>query len=101
MSTRRDFLAAAASVPLLAAAPPSPQPTAPAPTPTPSAKKTSEAARALALNMREFDANLSDADIEKIAAGIDDNLKLGSRVNPHGTALKNWDEPATEFEVPV
>lgn len=50
--------------------------------------------------MRKFDAQLSDKDLETIAAGIDDNLKIGSRVNPHGTALKNWDEPVTTFEVP-
>jgi hypothetical protein len=98
MSSRKQFLAAAASMPLLAAAPPSPQPTA---TPKPAAKKPkiSEAAKALAQQMRSFDASLGDKQVEDIAAGIDGNLKIGARVNPHGTTLKNWDEPATSFEV--
>lgn len=51
--------------------------------------------------MREFDPSLSDKQLEDIAAGIDGNLKIGNRVNPKGQALKNWDEPATEFEVPA
>lgn len=100
MSTRKDFLTAAAAVPLIAAAPPSPQPTAPGPTPSPKKPQISEAARALAARMRQFDSSLSDKEIEEIAAGIDDNLKAGSRINPHGTLLKNWDEPVTTFEVP-
>ena len=49
--------------------------------------------------MRKFDPGLSDKDVQNIAAGIDGNLKIGARVNPHGTALKNWDEPVTIFEV--
>lgn len=101
MSTRKQFIAAAAAVPLIAAAP-SPQPAAPAPTATPSPKprQISDAAKALAAQMRKFDANLSDKDLEEIAAGIDDNLIVGGRVNPHGTYLKNWNEPVTIFEVP-
>lgn len=51
--------------------------------------------------MREFDPSLSDKQIEDIAAGIDGNLKIGKYVNPKGQALKNWDEPATSFEVPA
>ncbi|HEY9180565.1 MAG TPA: hypothetical protein VIO32_07580 [Candidatus Baltobacteraceae bacterium] len=101
MSTRKQFIAAAASVPLIAAAAPAPQP-APASTPTPSPKprQISQAAKALAEQMRAFDANLTDKQLEEIAAGIDDNLKTGARVNPHGTYLKNWNEPVTVFEVP-
>lgn len=49
--------------------------------------------------MRTFDANLSAKQLEQIAAGIDDNLKVGKYVNPGGKALKNWDEPVTVFEV--
>lgn len=101
MSTRKQFIAAAASVPLLAAAPPSPQPTAStSPTPKPK-RQISEAAKALAAQMRSFDPGLSDKELEQIAAGIDDNLHVGARVNPRGTALKNWDEPVTIFEVPA
>ena len=98
MSTRKQFIAAAAAVPLVAAAP-SPQPAAPAPTPTPSPKprQISEAAKALAAQMRKFDSKLSDKEIEEIAAGIDGNLKIGGAVNPHGTYLKNWNEPVTVF----
>jgi hypothetical protein len=101
MTTRKEFIAAAASMPLIAAAPPSAQPAASStPSPAPKKKKISAAARALAEQMRSFDSALSDKEIEKIASGIDDNLKLGAKVNPHGTALKNWDEPVTTFEVP-
>jgi hypothetical protein len=105
MSTRKQFLAAAASVPLLAAAPPSPPPgaAAPAATPTPAPNKhqISQAAKALAAQMRQFDAALTDKQLEDIASGIDYNLRVGNRVNPQGTALKNWDEPVTVFEVPA
>lgn len=102
MSSRKEFLAAAAAVPLLAAAPPSPAPTAvPTATPPPSKQKISPLARDFAQRMREFDPSLSDKQLEDIAAGIDGNLKIGNRVNPKGQALKNWDEPATEFEVPA
>jgi hypothetical protein len=100
MSTRKQFIAAAASVPLLAAAPPSPQPTA-STTPAPNKRRISEAAKALAAQMRTFDPALRDKDLEQIAAGIDDNLRVGARLNPHGTTLKNWDEPVTIFEVPA
>src|SRR5579884_3253625 len=99
MSTRKAFIAAAASVPLIAAAPPSPAPSTPSPSPKP--RQISEAARGLAAQMRKFDPHLSDKELEDIAAGIDGNLQVGARVNPHGTALKNWDEPVTIFEVPA
>lgn len=105
MSSRKEFLAAAASLPLIAAAPPSPVPGAAAPAPTPSPalnkRKISEAAKALAAQMRKFDSDLTDKEVEEIAAGIDDNFRVGNRVNQHGTALKNWDEPVTVFEVPA
>ena len=91
MSTRKQFLAAAASVPLLAAAP--------TPTPAPKKRENSQAAKALAEQMRQFDPALTDKQLEDIASGIDYNLRVGNRVNPHGTALKNWDEPVTVFEV--
>lgn len=102
MSSRKEFLAAAASLPLIAAAPPSPQPTAAA-TATPAARKRqiSEAAKALAAQMRTFDPSLTDKELDEIADGIDGNLRVGARLNPHGTTLKNWDEPVTVFEVPA
>jgi hypothetical protein len=102
MSTRKGFLAAAASTALIAATPaPSPSPAAArsaAPSPKPSAKP-SELSLNFAQRMRKFDPNLTDKDIQTIAAGIDDNLKLGDHVNPKGRALKNWDDPDTIFEV--
>lgn len=50
--------------------------------------------------MREFDPALTDKQIEQIAAGIEDTLATGKRVNPKGKALRNWDEPVTVFEAP-
>ena len=97
-TTRKNFLAAAASVPLLGAAPsPKPEPQV---TATPKQPQISAAASALAERMKQFDPSLSDKQIEDIAEGIDGNLGVGKRVNPHGTFLKNWDEPVTAFEVP-
>jgi hypothetical protein len=101
LRTRKQFLAAAASVPLIAAAPAASPAPAPAPTPTPKKRQISEAARALAAQMRSFDSALTDKEVEEIADGIDYNLRVGNRVNPHGTELKNWDEPVTIFEVPA
>jgi hypothetical protein len=102
MSSRKEFLAAAASLPLIAAAPPSPQPTASASAaPAQHKPQISEAAKALAAQMRKFDAALSDKDLEQIAEGIEYNLRVGARVNPAGKALQNWDEPVTVFEVPA
>jgi hypothetical protein len=102
LSSRKEFLAAAASLPLIAAAPPSPQPTASTTaSPAPHKPQISEAAKALAAQMRQFDASLTDKDLEQIAEGINYNLRLGARLNPGGKALKNSDEPVTVFEVPV
>jgi len=100
VSTRKAFLTAAASGALLAAAPAPPPPPAATATPSPpAAAKTSPLSRAFAERMRAFDPALTDAQIETIAEGIEDNLKTGSRVNPKGKALSNSDEPATIFEV--
>lgn len=103
MPTRKSFITAAAGVPLLAASPPSPSPstsaTSAAPTPAPKSK-ISPVAREFAARMRMYDPDLTDKQIQSIASGIDDNLKIGSRINPKGHAFKNWDEPATTFEAP-
>ncbi len=50
--------------------------------------------------MREYDPHLTEKQLHDIAGGIDDNLKVGARINPKGRALKNSDEPATTFAVP-
>jgi hypothetical protein len=91
-------MTAAASSALIAAAPPSSAPAPSTPKPSPAPKKVSESARALARSMRAFDSHLSDADLDKIAQGIDGNLKLGAAINRGGKSLKNWDEPAAAFE---
>lgn len=97
MSTRKGFLTAAASSALLAATPaPSTAPsTAPSPKPSP---KPSELSRMFAERMRSFDPNLTEKQRDDIAAGIEDNFKIGERVNPKGRALKNWNEPDFVFK---
>ncbi len=98
MSTRKHFITAIASVPLIAAAPPSPMPSA---TASPAQKrKVSDFARAFAERMRAFDPRLTPGQLHDIARGIDDNVGAGERANPKGRALKNWDEPVTTFQVP-
>ncbi len=100
MPTRRNFIAATAAVPLLAAAPPTAAPTtAPSPAPSPSKRKTSALAHEFAARMRAFDPQLTDKELHDIAVGIDENFKTGERVNPKGRALNNWNEPVTDFEV--
>jgi len=61
--------------------------------------RVSDAARALALQMRGFDPNLTDGEVDAIAHGIDGNLKIGAAINRKGRVLKNWNEPVTRFEV--
>ncbi len=48
--------------------------------------------------MRSFDPNLTEKQRDDIAAGIEDNFKIGERVNPKGRALKNWNEPDFVFK---
>ncbi|HEV2260983.1 MAG TPA: hypothetical protein VGR69_01675 [Candidatus Rubrimentiphilum sp.] len=95
MKTRKQFIAAAVTTGALLAAPASAQTPAPAPTP----KKPSDAARALAARMRDFDPNLTEAELATIADGIDGELQIGRAVNPKGTAIPNSVEPATEFRM--
>lgn len=52
-----------------------------------------------AARMRQFDPSLTEAEIQQIAQGIDQNVRTGQHVNPKGDVLKNWDEPVTLFEV--
>jgi len=109
MADRRSFLGAvsgvAASVLLASPAdaqapPPVAPPASPHPSASPAAKPASAYAVAAAAAMRRFDARLSDADLDAIAHGIDDDLHEGARLNPHrATALKNADEPVLRFSV--
>lgn len=64
-------------------------------------KPPSEAALATARTMRRFDPQLSDAEIETIARGIDENATAGARLNPKNKRLRNSDEPVTAFTVPL
>jgi hypothetical protein len=105
MGTRKAFLSAAVSAGAILAAPKgvSAQSSSPAPSATPSASpapvKHSPLARAFAEQMRSFDPELSEKDVNAIADGIQQNLDLGKDVNPKGRALRNSDEPAVIFEV--
>ncbi len=102
-STRKAFLAAAAVVgasmtvskeAALAQSAPSPTPL-----PAPTAHPPSAAARALAERMRAFDPHLDDAQLARIADGIQEGFGFGGALNPKGTKLKNGDAPTPEFEV--
>lgn len=105
MSTRKSFLAAAASLPLVAAVPspsasPADAPSKVVPSPKPTPRPPSQAARALAARMQAFDKKLTEKNLDDIARGIDYNLYAGREINPKGEVLKNWDEPVTRFAVP-
>lgn len=80
----------------------SPPPGAPSPSPAASdgAKPASAAALATATAMRVFDPGLSDAQIARIAADIDEQNAYGSALNPKKAPLRNADEPVTTFTVP-
>jgi hypothetical protein len=109
MADRRSFLGAVSGVAasVLLAGPADAQtaaPAAPATGPSPKAsaspKPPTAVAAAIAASMRRFDPALSDADLDTIAHGIDDNRRGAARLNPHrATALHNSDEPVTRFSV--
>jgi len=107
MKNRRSFLTAVASsgvgmalIGKTAEAQSAPTPPA-SPSPEATPRPISPAAMAMALTYRTFDAALSDAEIEKIARGIDSKRAAGDRLNPKGALLKNADEPITRFTVPL
>jgi hypothetical protein len=102
MADRRSFLGAVSGVATTllltgTAGAQSSAPPAPAPSTTPA--PPSAASRAIAATMRRFDASLTDAEVDTIARGIDQNAS-GAALNPHrGTALRNADEPVLHFSV--
>jgi len=107
-STRKAFLAAAAVVgasmtvskeAALAQSAPSPTPLPALTAHPPTAHPPSAAARALAERMRAFDPHLDDAQLARIADGIQEGFGLGGVLNPKGTKLKNGDAPTPEFRV--
>ncbi len=69
----------------------------PAATASPASKPPSALALAAATAMRRFDGKLSNAEIQTIARGIDDNANAGARLNPKKKRLRNGDEPVTSF----
>jgi hypothetical protein len=98
MTSRKEFLAtagAAGATGLIsdrasAAPSPSASPTA-TPPPSPSAHE-------LALRMRKFDPELTDTQIDAIAAGIDQGFDAGKSIRKHH-ALQNGYGPSPEFAV--
>ncbi|HEX3469372.1 MAG TPA: hypothetical protein VHT05_14925 [Candidatus Elarobacter sp.] len=75
-------------------------PGSPVPSPSASPKPPGAAAAAIAASMRRFDPQLTDADLDTIARGIDENRRGEARLNPHrATGLHNADEPVTRFAV--
>jgi hypothetical protein len=99
--TRKAFLAAASSLGAglalsgqLEAQTPSVSPSA-TPTASPS---PSPAAHELALRMRKFDPALTDAQIDTIAAGIDQGIDAGKSIRKHH-ALLNGEGPSPEFAI--
>jgi hypothetical protein len=109
MADRRSFLGAVsgAAASVLLAGPadaqtpvPAAATTGPSPKPSASPKPPTALAAAIAASMRAFDPALSDAELDTIARGIDDNRRGAARLNPHrATALRNGDEPVTRFSV--
>ncbi|GAC1299282.1 MAG: hypothetical protein NVSMB19_03060 [Vulcanimicrobiaceae bacterium] len=77
---------------------PAPSDAPPAAAPA-AAKPAGALALAAASAMRRFDPNLSDADVEKIARGIEQNANVGARLDPKEKRLRNGDEPVTSFVV--
>jgi hypothetical protein len=59
----------------------------------------SPAALALALEMRAFDATLSDAQVDAIARGIDEARAHGAELSPTKKRLRNAIEPITAVRI--
>jgi len=105
-STRKAFLAAAAvvgaSMTVTKEAALAQSSASPTPSATPAAAaahQPSAAARALAERMRAFDPHLDDAQLARIADGIQEGFGFGGVLNPKGKKLKNGDAPTPEFKV--
>ncbi|MDE2481048.1 MAG: hypothetical protein KGN02_02515 [bacterium] len=99
-STRKQFLAAAGLVGASLLAPTSVEAQASSPSPAPSATPApSPAAQAFAQRMKSYDASLSDAQIDEIAANVDQLFGLGKDLRPKGHQLVNGDPPTPQFEV--
>lgn len=97
MRSRKEFLftAGAAAAVTLAPEPSRAASPSPSPSPTPS---PSPAAHEFALRMRKFDPSLTDADIYKIAACVEQSFAAGKDIRRHHK-LQNGDGPSPEFAV--
>ncbi len=102
MKSRRSFLTAVASGGVglaLAKADPAVAQSSPSPAASPSDKPVSAVSAAVALSMRQFDATLSDAELQTIAKAIDANNDTAKALNPKKKRLKNGDAPVVVFTV--
>ncbi len=59
----------------------------------------SEIARALAADVRRFDASLTAEQLDRIARGIDEQRALGAQLAPKKKPLPNGTEPLTAVRV--
>jgi hypothetical protein len=100
MKNRKQFLSAlsasGASLVLAATADRRVAVSASAAAPPPSA-----ASVAIAATMRRFDPHLTDAELEAIARGIDENARAGAALNPKKRPLRNGDDLVVHFTVPT
>ena len=94
MKTRKAFLSTAVAGAAFAA-PASVFGASPSPSPSP---PPSSSALDFASRMRAFDSTLTDAQIDDIAAGIDQAWGLGKDLRKKHP-LKNDDAPSPQFEV--
>lgn len=69
-----------------------------APVSSPQPEAPSAAALAMAATFRAFDSELSDDELRRIAARIDEN-RMGAALNPKTRPLRNADEPVGRFAV--
>lgn len=97
MKTRKAFLASAAAGAAFAA-PATVFGASSSPSPSPSPTPPSPSALDFARRMRAFDSKLTDAQLDDIAAGVDQAWGLGKDLRKNHP-LKNGDAPAPQFEV--
>jgi hypothetical protein len=98
MADRKSFLVTLCATALTLGHDPEAEAQTASPSAAPAAKPAPAEAIAIAATMRRFDAGLSDAELDKIAHGIDDNLKAARALNPKGRPLRNSDEPVLTFD---
>ena len=65
----------------------------------PSSESPSPLASALAADMRNFDSELDDDQLVRIAEWIDKQRAANSALNPSAKRLHNGEEPVTRFDI--